>query len=49
MGVLNVNGMILKNINISFTIHFCLGKYIFSHDTFWKIPHEIVYLFSNTK
>ena len=26
---------ILKKINVSFIVHFCLGKYSFSLDTFW--------------
>ena len=26
---------ILKKINVSFIVHFCLGKYGFSLDTFW--------------
>ena len=32
--VLNVKLSILKKINVSFNIHFCLSKYSFSFDTF---------------
>ena len=28
-------GTILKKINVSFIVHFCLGKYSFSLDTFY--------------
>ena len=34
ISVLNAKGSILKKINISFIIHFCLDKYSFSQDTF---------------
>ena len=33
--VLDVKGTALKKIDVSFIVHFCLGKYSLSHDTFW--------------
>ena len=32
--MLNAKGTILKKINVSFIIHYCLDKYNFSLDTF---------------
>ena len=33
--VLNAKRNISKRINVLFIVHFCLGKYSFSHNTFW--------------
>ena len=36
LSVLKCKETILKKINVSFFVHFCLGKYSFSFNTFWK-------------
>ena len=39
IGVLNTKGRILKKINVSFNVHYCLGKYGFSLNTYYHIRH----------
>ena len=34
INVLNAKGTILKKINVSFSVHFCYGKYSSTLDTF---------------
>ena len=50
-GISEVNGMgtILKKINVSFIVHFCLCKYSFSLDTFWKTSFIYTYTFVEQK
>ena len=41
ISVMNAMGTILKKVNVSFIVNFCLGKYVSNLDTFCNTSSEI--------